>query len=71
MNEYNIPIAWESYKVYKAYEKNLEEAVENALREFLAEPDENYLSDSFSIDEIIYDDYPEEDFDINKIIQKL
>lgn len=71
MNEYNIPIAWESYKVYKSYGKNLEEAVENALREFLSEPDENYLNDSFSIDEIINDDYPEENFDIHKILNKL
>ncbi len=71
MKTYNIPIAWESYKVYKIKANSLQKAVEKGLKEFLAEPDENYLNDSFSIDDIIHDDYPDEEFDIHKIYNKL
>ena len=49
----------------------LENAIELALKEFFAIPDENYLQDSFEIDEIVIDNYPNEDYDMAKIIQKL
>jgi hypothetical protein len=69
--EYNIPIVWESYKNYNVKADNLEEAVKLALKQFLSEPDENYLDDSFSIDDIVRDNYPNEDFDIHKIYNEL
>ena len=71
MKQYSIPISWESYKIYKVEAENLQEAVEKALKQFMSEPDENYLEDSFNIDSIIDDDYLDEEFDINKAIQKL
>ena len=71
MKEYNIPIIWESYKTYSVNANSLEEAITEALKLFLKEPDENYLDDSFQIDEIINDDYPDEDFDIHKILNKI
>lgn len=70
MKQYDIPIVWGSYKRYKVEANSLEEAVKEALNQFLAEPDESYISDSFSIDDIVYDEYNEE-FDIDKIIQNL
>lgn len=70
MKEYNIPITWEAYKRYKVKANSLQEAVEEALKQFLSEPDELYISDSFSIDDIVYDEYNEK-FDINKVIKNL
>lgn len=69
--EYEIPIVWESYKRYKVEANNLEEAVTKALKQFLSEPDNEYIDDSFSIDDIIYDENPNENFDIHKIYNSL
>jgi hypothetical protein len=69
--EYEIPIVWESYKRYKVEANNLEEAVTKALKQFLSEPDDEYIEDSFSIDDIIYDENPDEDFHIHKIYNSL
>lgn len=68
---YDIPITWQSYKNYKIEAENLEEAVELALKQFLSEPDDNYLEDSFEVDNIIYDDYPNEDLNLSKIYSKI
>lgn len=69
--EYEIPIIWQSYKKYKVEAKDLEEAVEKALRQFLKEPDETYVDDSFDIDSIIEEDYPDESFDMERVINNL
>lgn len=71
MKNYSIPIVWESYKRYEVEAENLQEAVTKALRVFLKEPDDTYIDDSFSIDDLISEDYKEEDFDINEVIQNL
>lgn len=64
MKEYKIPITWESYKEYTIQAQNLQEATSLALNKFLAEPDENYINDSFYVDDMVYDMYPEEELDI-------
>lgn len=71
MKTYNIPVLWQSYKRYSVKAESLEEAVELALKKFLKEPDDNYLDDSFEIDDILGDDYPDEEFDLNKVLQKI
>lgn len=71
MKIYNIPIVWQSYERFSVQAENLEQAVEIALKEFLAIPDDNYIDDSFEIDEMLSDDYPDEEFDLNKILEKL
>jgi len=38
------------------------------LGQFLSESDELYLEDSFEIDGIIEEEYPDESFDWNKIL---
>ena len=70
MKKYSIPIIWESYKRYDVEAENLQEAVKEALKQFLKEPDENYLEDSFSID---HDDegLHGESFDIHKAFNDL
>lgn len=68
---YNIPILWQSYKVYTVEADNLQDAVDKSLKQFLSEPDENYINDSFEIDDIIHNDYPEENFDIHQSIKNL
>lgn len=68
---YNIPIIWQSYKIIPVQAESLEKAVKLALKQFLSEPDDLYIEDSFEIDEILYDDYPDEDFDLNKILQEI
>ena len=69
--EYDIPIRWESYKRYKVIANTLEDAVLKALKQFLSEPDDNYLEDSFEIDEIVYEEYENESFDIHRVYKKL
>lgn len=71
MKNYSIPIVWECYKRYDVKAENLQEAVTKALKEFLQEPDENYIDDSFSIDDMISEDYKEEEFDIHKAYSEL
>ena len=70
MKNYSIPIVWESYKRYDVEAENLQEAVTKALKEFLKEPDENYIDDSFSID---HDDegLGGESFDIHQVYNEL
>lgn len=70
MKTYNIPIVWESYKRYEVEAENLQEAVTKAVKQFLKEPDQNYIEDSFFIDEIVYEEY-NEDFDIHKTYKEL
>lgn len=67
MKTYNIPITYQSIKMYTVDANNLEEAVKQALKQFLSEPDENYLSDSFNIDSILEDDYPDETFNYSAL----
>lgn len=71
MKDYNIPILWQSYMRINVKANNLEEAVKLALREFLSQPDEHYLEDSFEIDSILDEEYPDETFDIHKIYFEL
>lgn len=71
MKEYSIPIYWESYKHYVVEAENLQEAVTKAVKQFLSEPDENYISESFQIDESIDWDYTDEEFDINETYKEL
>ena len=71
MKTYNIPILWQSYKRYYVKAESLEEDVELDLKKLIKEPDDNYLDDSFEIDDILGDDYPDEEFDLNKVLQKI
>lgn len=71
MKIYKIPIVWESYKRYEVEADNLQEAVTKALKIFLSEPDDNYMDDSFDIDNFILEEHPEETFDIEKSIEEI
>ena len=71
MKNYSIPIVWESYKRYEVEAENLQEAVTKSLSIFLKEPDDNYIDNSFTIDDMIAEDYQEEDFDIHQAIQNI
>ena len=67
MKTYKIPIRWESYKRVTVEAENLQSAIYLALKQFLSEPDELYLEDSFEIDSIIKEDYPEEEYNLQEI----
>lgn len=71
MKKYSIPITWESYQRFDVESENLQEAVQEALKQFLSIPDESYLEDSFQIDESIEYNYPDEKFDLDKITERL
>lgn len=60
MKKYNIPIVWQSYKRIEVEAENLHSAIYQALKQFLSEPDDNYLCDSFEIDPIIEEETGEE-----------
>jgi hypothetical protein len=65
MSKYTIPIIWQSIKNYEVEAESLQEAVAIATKEFLAEPDDNYLCDSFEIDSILEENYPNEKYNLN------
>jgi hypothetical protein len=67
--KYEIPIIYQSCKTYTIEADNLQDAITKSLKQFMSEPDENYLCSSFEVDDII-EEYME-DFDINKAIQEL
>ena len=71
MKTYKIPVRWESYKRIEVEADNLEDAILLALKQFISDPDELYLEDSFEIDSILDEEYPDENYDINKIYNKL
>ena len=71
MKTYNIPIRWESYQRFSVEAETLQEAVTKALTQFLGISDELYLDDSFQIDEIVKEEHPNEDYDIDKAIEAI
>ena len=71
MKTYKIPITCESYKRIEVEADNLQEAMIKALKQFLSEPDDTYLEDSFEIDNILEDEHPEEDYDLQQIYDNL
>lgn len=71
MKRYKIPIVFQKIEYYDVNAENLQEAVETALKEFFKKPEDGYLEDSFEVDGIIEDNYPNETYDINKAMQKI
>jgi hypothetical protein len=69
--KYKIPVVWESVKTYEVDAISLQDAVEKTLKQFLSEPDDNYIEDSFSIDDIVLDDYKDEMYDTNEALNKI
>ncbi len=66
-----ISLAEKGDLLIKVNASNLEDAVEKALKQFLSEPDDKYINDSFEIDEIVYEEYENESFDIHRVYKKL
>lgn len=72
MKTYNVPIKWESYKRIQVEAENLQEATELALKQFLSEPEDLYLDDSFEIDKVIQeevDEYFDTDLTIENVLK--
>jgi len=70
MKKYSIPIVWQSYKRINVEADDLNSAIILALKQFLSEPDDNYVCDSFEIDSIITDE-TKEDYDINFVLENI
>ena len=69
MPTYTIPIQWVSIKDFDVEADNLQEALQLALDNFMSIPDDNYLEDSVSFDEIgIKERYPDENFNLHDLI---
>ena len=68
MKTYRIPINWQVVKDYVVEAETLQEAVTKALDQFLGDTscEGDYIYDSFSVDEIITDEYPEENWNYTK-----
>ncbi len=71
MKTYMIPIRWESFERFEVEAENLEEAVTKALKRFFAINDDKYIEDSFLIDSGIEEDYPDEDFDLDRVFSNV
>lgn len=71
MREYHIPICWQSYERFTVNAENLQEAVEKALKLFLSIPDDKYIEDSFYIDDIIKEEYPDENFSMEEAYKNI
>lgn len=59
MKTYKIPILWQSYQEYEVDAEDLQEAVTKAMKQFLSEPDDKYVDESFYIDDVIEEEYNE------------
>ena len=70
MKRYNIPIRWESYTRIEVEAENLQEAVTKAIKQFLFTPDENYIDDSWEIDDIIFEEV-NEIYSVSKLYNEL
>ena len=70
MKKYNVPIVWQSYKTIEVEAENLHSAIYQALKQFLSEPDDNYVCDSFEIDSIIEEETGEE-YNLGDIVNNL
>lgn len=72
MTKYRIPISWQTIKHYDIEAETLQDAVNEAVEQFLKEPcqDGDYLEDSFEVDPIIEDDYPNEEYDVDKAVER-
>lgn len=68
---YKIPITWQSFQEFEVEAETLEKAILIALKKFMSINDDNYIDDSWEIDGIIYDNYPNEKFNINDITEEL
>lgn len=65
MKVYQIPIVYQSVITMTVEAEDLDKAVNKALNNFFAIPDENYIQDSFEIDKnYIEDYYPDESYEI-------
>lgn len=64
---YEIPIIYQRIEKFNVEANSLHDACVKALKEFLSTPDDNYLQDSFELDNILEDNYPDEPFDIIQI----
>ena len=71
MKTYEIPFIYQKVDVITVEAENLQEAIGKAFKEFITKPEEGYLQDSWEIDGIIEDNYPGEEYDIDKAIEKL
>ena len=71
MKTYRIPINWQAARDYHVEANSLQEAAEIAMKQFLSEPDDEYLEDSMGIDNIVYDEYPDEELDYRKMWENL
>lgn len=69
MKKYSIPIAWQSYQRFEIEAENLQDAVKNALDTFFSIPDDKYIEDSFEIDRIIEEKYPDEKYNLDEILK--
>lgn len=71
MKIYKIPITYMSFEEFTVEAENLQDAVTKGLSEFLSIPDDKYLDNSFEIDPIIYENYPNEKLNMSLVIEKL
>lgn len=74
MKTYKIPITWTLWDRIEVDADNLQEALKIALKQFLDTPstDGDFLDDSYEIDEDdIREEYPNEEFDLDKVKQEL
>jgi uncharacterized protein Yka (UPF0111/DUF47 family) len=71
MKDYKIPIICQVIKEYNIEADSLQEAVTKALQQFFADPSSkgDYIEDSFEVDGIIEDNYPNEDYDSKMVFQ--
>lgn len=71
MKTYRIPIIWQEIKEFEIEADNLQSALYQALKQFLESSSEGYIEDSFEVDGIIEDNYPDEEYNLNVILESI
>lgn len=67
--KYKIPIIYQRLEFFEVEAEDLQTAAKQALNEFFQIPDENYICDSFELDnDHIKENYPNEELNYNKLL---
>lgn len=69
LKSYDIPVIWQSMQTFTVEAETLQDAVKQALEQFMKIPDDNYLTDSFDVDTIVEENYPDEKYDVDKALE--
>lgn len=71
MRTYHIPIIYQRMQTVEVIANSLQEASTMAVKQFLSEPDDDYICDSWELDDVYVREQYDEPLDNDKLISEL